>query len=98
MSIAARWTLALGLLGACGQDPGDGDPVESVDVEAPVVTVRRLNRVEYDNTVRDLLGTSLSPARHFPTDTHALGFDNVADALTLSPAQWRCTSWPPTTW
>lgn len=87
MSTTARWIVALGLLAACGQDPGSRDPTESVELEAPIVTVRRLNRVEYDNTVRDLLGTSLSPARLFPTDTHALGFDNVADALTLSPAQ-----------
>jgi len=84
---ARRWTLALGLLAACGQDPELGEPDAALPMEAPAVTVRRLNRVEYDNTVRDLLGTSLTPARHFPTDTHALGFDNNADALTLSPAQ-----------
>ena len=85
---ARRWTLVVGLLAACGQDPAPDEPaVEPLAAEVPTVTVRRLNRVEYDNTVRDLLGTSLSPARDFPTDTHALGFDNIADALTLSPAQ-----------
>ena len=49
------------------------------------VTLRRLNRVEYNNTVRDLLGTSLRPADAFPPDDRGFGFDNLADALTLSP-------------
>jgi hypothetical protein len=49
------------------------------------VTVRRLNRVEYNNTVRDLLGTTARPADAFPADDRGLGFDNIADILTLSP-------------
>ncbi len=51
------------------------------------VTIHRLNRAEYDNTVRDLLGTSLRPAAEFPADDHSFGFDNIADTLTLSPLQ-----------
>lgn len=47
--------------------------------------MHRLNRAEYDNTVRDLFGTALRPARDFPADDFAVGFDNVADALSLSP-------------
>jgi len=50
------------------------------------VTARRLNRAEYNNTIRDLLGVDIRPADNFPADTAAFGFDNIADALTLSPA------------
>ena len=50
------------------------------------VTARRLNRVEYDNTVRDLLGVSLRPALDFPQDDSGYGFDNNGDVLSLSPA------------
>src|SRR5450432_1571556 len=49
------------------------------------VTIHRLNRAEYNNTVRDLLGTTAHPADVFPVDDRGLGFDNVADVLTLSP-------------
>lgn len=47
--------------------------------------MRRLNRVEYNNTVRDLLGVAFQPAEDFPPDVPGLGFDNNADTLTLSP-------------
>lgn len=49
--------------------------------------VRRLTRLEYDNTVRDLLGTADDklPGREFPTEEHRLGFDNNANVLTVSP-------------
>src|SRR5262245_35690422 len=49
------------------------------------VTARRLNRVEYNNTVRDLLGVSLRPADEFPVDDSGYGFDNIGDVLTVSP-------------
>jgi len=48
------------------------------------VTARRLNRAEYNNTVRDLLGVDIEPAKDFPQDDSAYGFDNIADALSLS--------------
>ena len=51
------------------------------------VTARRLNRTEYNNSVRDLLGLDLRPADGFPPDDSGFGFDNVADALSLSPVQ-----------
>jgi mono/diheme cytochrome c family protein len=50
------------------------------------VTARRLNRAEYNNTVRDLLGVDLRPADDFPQDDSGYGFDNIADVLSLSPA------------
>ena len=49
------------------------------------VTARRLNRVEYNNTVRDLLGVALQPAEGFPVDDSGYGFDNIADVLSISP-------------
>ena len=53
------------------------------------VTIRRLNRAEYDNTVRDLLGTAQTPgASTFPDDAPQVGFDNNGDLQTLSPAQF----------
>ena len=47
--------------------------------------VRRLNRAEYNNTIRDLLGVDFKPAEDFPIDDSGHGFDNMADALSLSP-------------
>src|SRR6266545_3656422 len=49
------------------------------------VTSRRLNRVEYNNTVRDLLGVWLRPADEFPLDDAGYGFDNIGDVLSVSP-------------
>ncbi|GDY19744.1 filamin [Verrucomicrobiota bacterium] len=49
------------------------------------VTLRRLNRTEYANTIRDLVGVDFNPAEDFPTDDIGHGFDNIADVLTLSP-------------
>ena len=49
------------------------------------VTARRLNRAEYNNTVRDLLGVDLRPADSFPVDDSGYGFDNIGDVLSMSP-------------
>ena len=49
------------------------------------VTARRLNRNEYNNTVRDLLAVDVHPADDFPQDDAGYGFDNIADVLSLSP-------------
>ena len=49
------------------------------------VTARRLNRTEYDNTVRDLLGVNLRPGDSFPQDDAGYGFDNIGDVLSVSP-------------
>lgn len=50
------------------------------------VTARRLNRYEYNNTVRDLLGIEYNPADEFPADDSGYGFDNNGDVLTVSPS------------
>jgi hypothetical protein len=49
------------------------------------VTMRRLNRTEYNNTIRDLVGVDFQPAEDFPTDDVGYGFDNIGDVLTVSP-------------
>jgi mono/diheme cytochrome c family protein len=49
------------------------------------ITARRLNRNEYNNTIRDLLGVDVRPADDFPQDDSGYGFDNIADVLSLSP-------------
>jgi hypothetical protein len=49
------------------------------------VPLRRLNRAEYNNTVRDLLGTALTLADDFPADDSGEGFDNLAQVLSVSP-------------
>jgi hypothetical protein len=48
------------------------------------VVLRRLNRVEYENTVRDLLGVPVDLKEMLPADTSAYGFDNVGEALHVS--------------
>ncbi len=53
--------------------------------QAGRATARRLNRAEYNNTVKDLLGVDLRPADDFPQDDSGYGFDNIGDALSVSP-------------
>ncbi|MFO0802073.1 MAG: DUF1592 domain-containing protein [Gemmataceae bacterium] len=49
------------------------------------VTIRRLNRAEYNNTVRDLCGVDFKPADDFPADDVGYGFDNIGDVLSFQP-------------
>ena len=49
------------------------------------VTIRRLNRNEYNNTIRDLVGIDFQPAKNFPSDDVGYGFDNIGDVLSLPP-------------
>jgi len=58
-------------------DPNNIDPGR--------VTLRRLNRVEYRNSIRDLLGVDFDTGVEFPPDDSGYGFDNIGDVLTLSP-------------
>ena len=48
-------------------------------------TLHRLNRAEYNNTIRDLFGISLTPADDFPQDDVGEGFDNIGDVLSMPP-------------
>lgn len=49
------------------------------------VTSRRLNRNEYNNTIRDLLNVDFKPANDFPSDDVGYGFDNIGDVLSVPP-------------
>ena len=48
--------------------------------------IHRLNRAEYQNVIRDLLGIKIDAAKFLPSDNSTSGFDNIAGALTASPA------------
>jgi mono/diheme cytochrome c family protein len=58
-------------------DPANPDPGR--------VTIRRLNREEYKNSVLDLLGVQFDTAEAFPPDDTGYGFDTVGDVLAVSP-------------
>jgi hypothetical protein len=62
---------------AFGIDPRDPDPGR--------VTIRRLNRTEYRNTIRDLMGVDFNTTNEFPPDDTGHGFDTIGDVLTISP-------------
>lgn len=67
-----------------GSDDSGGDTQDDQNL-APLQPLHRLNRLEYDNTVRDLLGTELRPAAAFGPDPQANGFDNMAEQLGVTP-------------
>jgi hypothetical protein len=63
----------------------------SLDAAAPTpspgyVTPHRMNRTEYANAIRDLLALEVDPATLLPVDGVEHGFDNIANALTVSPS------------
>ena len=58
-------------------DPDNPDPGR--------VTIRRLNRTEYENTVNDMLGARFEADEEFPPDDTGYGFDTIGDVLSLSP-------------
>ena len=58
-------------------DPSHPDPGRPV--------LRRLNRTEYRNTIRDLTGVDFQVAEEFPADDTGHGFDNIGEVLTVSP-------------
>ena len=80
--------------------PEDGEPIEDKDRSKILrllssemtladrlnneVVLRRLNRVEYENTIRDLFGVHISLKQMLPEETQANGFDNVGAALSSS--------------
>jgi hypothetical protein len=48
-------------------------------------TIHRLNRAEYANAIRDLLGLEIDGRALLPSDDSGYGFDNIADVLSFSP-------------
>ncbi len=72
-SLLAQWIKFKGF----GIDAENPDPGRT--------TLRRLNRVEYRNTIRDLMGFDYKTNEEFPADDTGYGFDNIGDVLTVSP-------------
>ncbi len=54
--------------------------------QLPPPGLHRLNRTEYANAIHDLLDLDIDPAKYLPSDDSTRGFDNIAGALSLSPA------------
>ena len=52
----------------------------------PAPGLHRLNRTEYAHAIRDVLGLEVDPTKFLPSDDSTRGFDNIAGALTMSPA------------
>ena len=78
-----------GISAGVGGAGASGGPaaLPPLTLDSGAVVLRRLNRVEYNYTVRDLLQTTSHPADNFPADeVSAEGFDTVGGVLDLSPS------------
>ena len=64
----------------------EGELDKSATTFLPPPGIHRLNRVEYTNAIRDVLGLEVDATKFLPSDDSTRGFDNIAGALTLSPA------------
>ena len=72
-AVASSLEMALDRVAAANPNPGR-------------TTTHRLNRTEYANAIRDLLGLEVDGSALLPPDDADLGFDNMADILSVSPA------------
>ncbi len=61
-----------------------GNLLSEADQSRREVVLRRLNRVEYENTIRDLFGTDVRLQQMLPEDASAHGFRNIGEALSVS--------------
>lgn len=59
--------------------------IDPKNIDPGQVTLHRLNRTEYRNTIRDLLGVDYNTTEEFPADDSGHGFDNISAVLTMSP-------------
>lgn len=75
--------IALLVAASCGQE--SLPPTCEGPISPGPAPIRRLTRVEYNNTIFQLLGDTTFPANEFPPDEEANGFDNQALALAVSP-------------
>ena len=64
---------------------GTLDAAAAAKPYAGATTVHRLNRAEYANAIRDLVGVEADLSELLPSDGGDFGFDNIADVLTTSP-------------
>jgi hypothetical protein len=71
-----------------GCRPGSAPTFQKVALPGPRarrVTLRRLNRDEYNHTIAELFGIDFQPAEDFPADDTGYGFDDIGDVLSVSP-------------
>ena len=61
------------------------DEQSAINPNPGAPAIHRLNRAEYSNAIRDLLGIDLDHAKDLPADDSGYGFDNIGDVLTVSP-------------
>ncbi len=59
--------------------------IQTEDPFPGIAPIRRLNRSEYRNTIRDLTGVDFNAEVVFPPDDTGFGFDNVSEAMSMSP-------------
>jgi hypothetical protein len=90
--------LRSGLMPPSGQDRPDQATLDTVaehvaqavdsesELHLPAPGLHRLNRTEYQNAIRDILGLRIDAAKFLPADDSSHGFDNMAESLTSSPA------------
>jgi mono/diheme cytochrome c family protein len=64
----------------------EGELDRHSETHLPAPGLHRLNRTEYTNAIRDLLAVRVDATKFLPTDDSTHGFDNIAGALTVSPA------------
>src|SRR5262245_41927622 len=62
------------------------DRAAATNPKLPAPGVHRMNRTEYANAIRELLGLEIDPAAFLPADDSSYGFDNVVSGLQVSPA------------
>ena len=92
------WKLRAGMMPPTGMRRPDAATTETLikwmesELDRSAVThlpppgLHRLNRTEYTNAIRDVLGLEVDATKFLPADDSTHGFDNIAGALTLSPA------------
>ena len=64
----------------------EGQLDKSATTHLPPPGLHRMNRTEYANVIHDMLALDIDPAKYLPSDDSTRGFDNIAGALSLSPA------------
>ncbi|WP_437727915.1 DUF1592 domain-containing protein [Sorangium sp. So ce861] len=80
--------IAVTAAAACSGKSGagaDGEPTRCAEIRPGASPLRRMTRFEYNNTIRDLLGDDSAPADAFVVEEEALGFNNQAAALGVTP-------------
>jgi Protein of unknown function (DUF1592)/Protein of unknown function (DUF1588)/Protein of unknown function (DUF1595)/Protein of unknown function (DUF1587)/Protein of unknown function (DUF1585)/Ca-dependent carbohydrate-binding module xylan-binding len=71
--------------GGPGSGSGQAGGLDCTVTDVGRVTIHRINRPEYNNTVAEILGDVSQPATDFPADDFGSGFSNLADVLSTAP-------------